>query len=65
MGRICELTIEERAFIDEVNKINRKIAPNADASLYNVAKAYINKKIPADILELPKSDIMKILKEIN
>lgn len=65
MARIYELTDEERSFIDKVNKINRKIAPNDEISLWNVCKAYLNKKIQFSILDLPKNEIMKILRGIN
>ena len=63
--RMNELTIEERRLLDKLNKINRRFEPDETKSLWNVCKAYLSGKIKASILDLPKTEIIKILKEIN
>lgn len=64
-ARMNELTIEERGLLDKLNKINRRFEPDENKSLWNVCKAYLSGKIKASILDLPKNEIIKILKEIN
>lgn len=63
--RMNELSLDERDLIDKLNKINKRIVDDDNISLWNVAKAYLNNRIPRDILDLPKNEILKILKEIN
>lgn len=65
MNRMNELSLDERDLIDKVNKINKRLVGNADGSLWNVAKAYLNNRIPRDILNRSKNEIIDILKEIN
>lgn len=65
MTRMNELTVEERGLLDKLNKINRRFEPDEIKSLWNVCKAYLSGKIKASILDLPKDEIIKILKEIN
>ena len=63
--RMNELTLEERSLLDKLNKINKKFESDENKSLCNVCKAYLSGKIKFNILELPKSEILEILKEIN
>ena len=65
MTRMNELTVEERGLLDKLNKINRRFEPDEIKSLWNVCKAYLSGKIKASILDLPKDEIIKILKEIK
>lgn len=63
--RMNELTLDERDLIDKLNKINKRIVGDDNISLWNVAKAYLNNRIPRDILDCTKDEIIDILKEIN
>lgn len=65
MTRVNELTLQERILIDKLNKINRRFEPDENKSLWNVCKAYLSGAISLNILDLPKNEIIKILKEIN
>lgn len=64
-ARMNELTIEERSLLDRLNKINRRFEPDEAKSLWNVCKAYLSGAIKPSILDLPKEEILKILKAIN
>ena len=63
--RMNELTLDERDLIDKLNKINKRIVGDDNISLWNVAKAYLNNRIPRDILDRTKDEIIAVLKEIN
>ena len=63
--RINELTIEERSLIDKLNKINRRFEPDEAKSLWNVCKAYLSGEIKSSILDLPKDEVIKVLRGIN
>ncbi len=63
--RMNELSLDERDLIDKLNKINKRIVGDDNISLWNVAKAYLNNRIPRNILDLHKNEILKILKGIN
>jgi len=63
--RMNELTLEERGLLDKLNKINKRFEPDENKSLWNVCKAYCSGIIKSSILDLPKNEILKILKEIN
>lgn len=65
MTRMNELTIEERSLIDKLNKINRRFEPDEAKSLWNVCKAYLSGAIKSSILDLPKDEIIKVLRGIN
>ena len=65
MTRMNELTLEERGLLDKLNKINRRFEPDERKSLWNVCKAYLSGKIKASILDLPKPEIIEILKGVN
>ena len=60
-----ELTQSEREFLDEVNEVNKKYCPDADTSLWNVCKGYLNGKIRSNFLDLPENEIKEILCELN
>ena len=60
-----ELTFEERGLLDKLNKINRRFEPDESKSLWNVCRAYLSGKISPNVLDLPKSEIIEILKDIN
>ena len=64
-ARMNELTIEERSLIDKLNKINRRFEPDERKSLWNVCKAYLSGAIKSSILDLPKDEIIKVLRGIN
>ena len=57
--------LDERDLIDKLNKINKRIVGDDNISLWNVAKAYLNNRIPRDILDRTKDEIIAVLKEIN
>ena len=63
--RMNELSLDERDLIDKLNKINKRIVGDDNISLWNVAKAYLNNRIPRDILNRTKDEIIAVLKEIN
>ena len=63
--RMNELTLEERGLLDKLNKINRRFEPDEIKCLWNVCKAYLSGKIKASILDLPKPEIIEILRGIN
>lgn len=63
--RMNELTIEERGLIDKLNKINLRIELDERKSLWNVCKAYLSGVIKLNILDLPKPEIIEILKGLN
>ena len=63
--RMNELTIEERSLIDKLNKINRRFEPDETKSLWNVCKAYLSGAIKSSILDLPKDEVIKVLRGIN
>lgn len=63
--RMNELSLDERDLIDKLNKINKRIVGDDNISLWNVAKAYLNNRIPRDILDRTKDEIIAILKEVN
>ena len=63
--RMNELTLEERGLLDKLNKINRRFELDEAKSLWNVCKAYLSGKIKASILDLPKPEIIEILKGVN
>lgn len=63
--RMNELTLDERDLIDKLNKINKRIVGDDNISLWNVAKAYLNNRIPRDILDRSKEEIIAVLKEVN
>lgn len=63
--RMNELSLDERDLIDKLNKINKRIVDDDNVSLWNVAKAYLNNRIPRDILDRTKDEIIAVLKEIN
>jgi len=63
--RMNELSLDERDLIDKLNKINKRIVGDDNISLWNVAKAYLNNRIPRDILDSTKDEIIAVLKEIN
>ena len=63
--RMNELTIEERGLIDKLNKINLRIEPDERKSLWNVCKSYLSGAIKLNILDLPKPEIIKILRGLN
>ena len=63
--RMNELTLDERDLIDKLNKINKRIVGKDNISLWNVAKAYLNNRIPRDILDRSKEEIIAVLKEVN
>ena len=60
-----ELTLEERGVLDILNKINRRFEPDERKSLWNVCKAYLSGAIKPSILDLPKPEIIEILRGIN
>ena len=60
-----ELSLDERDLIYKLNKINKRIVGYDNISLWNVAKAYLNNRIPRDILDRTKDEIIAVLKEIN
>lgn len=64
-ARMNELTIEERSLIDKLNKINRRFEPDEAKSLWNVCKAYLSGVIKSSILDLPKDEVIKVLRGIN
>lgn len=64
-ARMNELTIEERSLIDKLNKINRRFEPDEAKSLWNVCKAYLSGAIKSSILDLPKDEVIKVLRGIN
>ena len=63
--RMNELSLDERDLIDKLNKINKRIVGDDNISLWNVAKAYWNNRIPRDILDRTKDEIIAVLKEVN
>ena len=63
--RMNELSLDERDLIDKLNKINKRIVGDDNISLRNVAKAYLNNKIPKDILDRTKDEIIAVLKDVN
>lgn len=63
--RMNELTLEERGLLDKLNKINRRFEPDERKSLWNVCKAYLSGEIKSSILDLPKDEIIKVLRGIN
>lgn len=63
--RMNELSLDERDLIDKLNKINKRIVGDDNISLWNVAKAYLNNRIPRDILDRTKDEIIAVLKEVN
>lgn len=63
--RMNELSLDERDLIDKLNKINKRIVGDDNISLWNVAKAYLNNRIPRDILDRTKEQIIAVLKEVN
>ena len=63
--RMNELSLDERDLIDKLNKINKRIVGDDDISLWNVAKAYLNNRIPRDILDRTKDEIIAVLKGVN
>jgi len=62
---MCELTIQERDMLDEVNNINLKLVKNESQSLWNVCWGYLHKKFDSNILNNPENEIKEILKSIN
>ena len=63
--RMNELSLDERDLIDKLNKINKRIVGDDNISLWNVAKAYLNNRIPRDILDRTKDEIIAVLKDVN
>lgn len=63
--RVNELTLEERILIDKLNKINKRFEPDESKSLWNVCRAYLSGAISPNILDLPKEEIIKVLRKIN
>ena len=63
--RMNELSLDERDLIDKLNKINKRIVGDDNISLWNVAKAYLNNRIPKDILDRTKDEIIAVLKDVN
>ena len=63
--RMNELTIEERSLLDKLNKINRRFEPDEAKSLWNVCRAYLSGAIKSSVLDLPKNEIINILRGIN
>ena len=63
--RMNELSLDERDLIDKLNKINKRIVGDDNISLRNVAKAYLNNRIPKDILDRTKDEIIAVLKDVN
>ena len=63
--RMNELSLDERDLIDKLNKINKRIVGDDNISLWNVAKAYLNNRIPRHILDRTKDEIIAFLKEVN
>ena len=62
---MCELTMQERDMLDEVNKINLKLVKNETQSLWNVCWGYLNNKFKDTILNNDTNEIKKILKTVN
>lgn len=62
---MCELTMQERNMLDEVNKINLKLVKNETQSLWNVCWGYLNNKFKDTILNNDTNEIKKILKTVN
>jgi hypothetical protein len=60
-----ELSLEERGLLDKLNKINRRFEPDETKSLWNVCRAYLSGAIKSSILDLPKPEIIEILKGVN
>lgn len=63
--RMNELTLEERGLLDKLNKINRRFEPDEAKSLWNVCRAYLSGAIKSSVLDLPKNEIINILRGIN
>ena len=63
--KMCELTMQERNMLDEVNKINLKLVKNETQSLWNVCWGYLNNKFKDTILNNDTNEIKKILKTVN
>ena len=63
--RMNELNLEERGLLDKLNKINRRFEPDEAKSLWNVSRAYLSGAIKSSVLELPKNEIINILRGIN
>ena len=63
--RMNELSLDERDLIDKLNKRNKRIVGDDNISLWNVAKAYLNNRIPRDILDRTKDEISAVLKEVD
>ena len=63
--RMNEFSLDERDLIDKLNKINKRIVGDDNISLWNVAKAYLNNRIPKDILDRTKDEIIAVLKDVN
>ena len=63
--RMNELTDQERAFLDKVNKINLKICKDKEKSLWNVCNGYLHKKFSDDLLNKSDEEIKKVLLQLN
>lgn len=62
---MSELTVQERDFLDKVNKVNRKFCKDEQKSLWNVCKGYLNKIFTDNLLDLPEAESKPIFLKIN
>lgn len=62
---MSELTVQERDFLDKVNKVNRKFCKDEQKSLWNVCKGYLNKVFTDNLLDLPETESKPIFLKIN
>lgn len=62
---MCELTMQERDMLDELNEINLKLVKNESQSLWNVCWGYLQKKFDDKILNKSDKEIKDILKSVN
>lgn len=65
MTRMCELTGQEREFLDKVNERNLLHCKNKEQSLWNVCSGYLRGVFNMNLLDCPEDEIEEVLNKIN
>lgn len=62
---MCELTGQEREFLDKVNERNLLHCKNKEQSLWNVCSGYLKGIFNTNLLDYPEDEIESVLNKIN
>ena len=62
---MCELTGQEREFLDKVNERNLLVCKDKEQSLWNVCSGYLKGVFNLHLLDSPEEEIEEVLRKIN